>query len=169
QHDARIDLEQEALLLGNGQERLLPLVCQSKASFKIPLFNGQPSTSFTDAQEWLDIAMIHLQKFSYTDDRLILELASHLRGTAARWFRTNQHHFKTCDEFEQHFIAKFQKQIMTQTSDTNNVQQTSSVDQQHISGNESTLNKHIIQQSSANFTTDQSHPSFVKTTAISIS
>ncbi|CAF4654731.1 unnamed protein product, partial [Rotaria sp. Silwood2] len=58
---------------------------------------------------------------------------------------------------------------MTQTNNTNNVQQTSSVDQQPMSGNESTLNKHIIQQSSANFTTDQSHPSFVKTAAISIS
>ncbi|CAF5098315.1 unnamed protein product, partial [Rotaria sp. Silwood1] len=58
---------------------------------------------------------------------------------------------------------------MTQTNDTNNVQQTSSVDQQPMSGKESTLNKHIIQQSSANFTTDQSHPSFVKTAAISIS
>ncbi|CAF4692617.1 unnamed protein product [Rotaria sp. Silwood1] len=169
QHDARTDIEQEALLLDNAQERLLPLVCQSKASFKIPLFESQPSTSFTDAQEWLDIAMIHLQKFSYADDRLILELASYLRGTAARWFRTNQQNLKTCDEFEQHFIAKFQKQIMTQTNDTNNVQQTSSIDQQPMSGNESTLNKHIIQQSSANFTTDQSHLSFVKTAAISIS
>ncbi|CAF2966380.1 unnamed protein product [Rotaria sp. Silwood2] len=169
QHNVRIDLEQEALLLDNAQERLLPLVCQLKASFKIPLFDGQPSTSFTDAQEWRDIAMIHLQKFSSADDRLILELASYLCGTAARWFRTNQQNFKTCDEFEEHFIAKFQKQIMTQTNNTNNVQQTSSVDQQPMSGNESTLNKHIIQQSSANFTTDQSHPSFVKTAAISIS
>ncbi|CAF1651389.1 unnamed protein product, partial [Didymodactylos carnosus] len=57
QNDARIDFEQEV-----SQERLLSLVCEPKTLFKIPLFDDQPPTCFTDAQEWLDIAIIQLQK-----------------------------------------------------------------------------------------------------------
>jgi hypothetical protein len=149
QNDTNVELEHEALLLNNDQERLLSLIGESKTLFKIPLFDGQPSTCFINAQEWLDTTMIQLQKFNYTDDRLILELASYLRGVAARWFRTNQKHLKTCNEFERQFIDKFQGK-------------------QSMLGDHSTSNQHAIQQSSVHLTTDQCHKPFMSTTGIGV-
>ncbi|CAF4615911.1 unnamed protein product, partial [Didymodactylos carnosus] len=111
---------------------------------------------FTDAQEWLDIAMIELLKISCTDDRLVLELASYLRGGAARWFRINLQHLKTSKKFEQRFLEQFQEQVITQMDSINDGQWNSSGVQQRMSTDYSTVNKNAIQQSSVNLKTDHS-------------
>ncbi|CAF0819191.1 unnamed protein product, partial [Didymodactylos carnosus] len=155
QSDVRIDSKQDVSLLDSDQQRLLSLACKPKTLPKIPLFDGQPSTCFTDAQEWLDIAMIELLKISCTDDRLVLELASYLRGGAARWFRLNLQHLKTSKKFEQRFLEQFQEQGITQMDSINDGQWNSSGVHQRMS-DYSTVNKNAIQQSSANLKTDHS-------------